>query len=89
MQALYDEDDPDCPYRKVRVAMPKLRRVSITISEFAKGVFIRVRRFRRDCTVSLLQNDFLLTTKHFNTCRGCYGLDIAILESFHQVASTQ
>ena len=42
---------------KVRVAMSKLRRMSITISEFAefaKGMFIRARRFTRDCTVSSL-----------------------------------
>ena len=61
-QALIDEDDLDCPYRKVRVAMPKLRRRSKTISESAKGVFIRARKFTRDCTVSLLLNDLLLAT---------------------------
>ena len=60
-QTLNDEDDPDCPYRKIRVAMPKLRRVSIAISEFAKGVSIRARKFRRDCIVSSLQNDLLAT----------------------------
>ena len=57
LQALYDEDDPDCPYRKVRVAMPQLRRRSKTISEFAefaKGMFIRARRFRKDLILKQL-----------------------------------
>lgn len=73
---------------KVRVAMSKLRRMSITISEFAKGVFIRARRFTRDCTVSSLfiANDLLLATKHIIVAEVVMAY-IAILESFHEVAN--
>ena len=41
IQALYDEDDPENPFRKVGLSIPKLRRMPKTISEFAKGVLIR------------------------------------------------
>ena len=38
-QALYDEDDPENPFRKVRVTVSKRRRMPKTIS--AKGVLFR------------------------------------------------
>ena len=39
LQALYDEDDPENPFRKVRVTISKRRRMPKTIS--AKGVLIQ------------------------------------------------